>query len=442
LDKVPKNDVVNIILVVNALVWYLCFFSFLKNHSGFVGNDLVIIFGINLLATCLAAILSTRLIQKIENRTKFIVYWLAIGVLLSFLPLLIGSSFSGSLLPSVIGPPTTRPFIPTAVSFYVTALVSGAIGLHCGLGFPILAGHYSATTKSANRAKVSGLIVFFTVACFTPVILLAQSPVSTAIVLTIWALCGLLAIVFLKPPEVKINKEEPVAYKNILETRSALLYLVPWLVFSIVNSFALPALNMSFDSELIIKVTILENVLTGIFAVLFGFAADYFGRKRLLFFGFTMLGLGYATLGLFPLSIHGLFFYTFADGIAWGVFTTLFLLTIWGDIAGKRDGEKFFLVCFLPYAFSAFLPVLFEHFFVGSAINPTSVFFFISFFLFIAVTPLYLVPETLSEKDKRDNVVKNYLKKAQKKVEKNANKKHQQKHTTPVSEDSENHEKV
>jgi MFS family permease len=434
LDKVPKNDVVNVILVVNALVWYLCFFSFLKNHSGFAGNDLVIIFGINLLATCLSAILSTRIIQKIENRSKFIVYWLAIGVLLSLLPLLVESSFSGSFIPSVIGPPGPR-FVPSVVSFYATSFVSGIIGLYCGFGFPVLAGYYSATTKSVNRAKVSGLIVFFTVVCFTPVILLAQSSVLTAIVLAIWKLCCLLVVMFLRPSEVKINKEEPVTYKNILETRSALLYLVPWLVFSIVNSFALSALNISFGSELIIKVTIFENILAGIFAVVFGFAADYFGRKRLLFFGFTMLGLGYATLGLFPSSIHGLFFYTFADGIAWGIFTTLFLLTIWGDIAGKRDGEKFFLVCFLPYSLSAFLPFLFEQFIVDSAINPVSVFFFISFFLFIAVTPLYLAPETLLEKDKRVNEFENYLKKAQKKVEKDANKRQQRTSVTPSSVD-------
>ncbi|MDR2699928.1 MAG: MFS transporter [Nitrososphaerota archaeon] len=421
LANIPKNDVVNIILIVNALVWYLCFFSFLKNNLGFTGNNLVVIFGINLLATVLSAIMSTKIIQKIENRSKFIVYWIAAGMLISLLPFLTDSSFLSDLtfiIPNVVGPSLPRLFIPTGVSLYLASFISGTVGLYCGFGFPVLAGHYSATTKSTNRAKISGLIIFFTSISFIPVILFAQNPASTAIVLTIWKLVGLLAILLLKPSEVKINKEEPVSYKSILKTRSIILYLIPWLMFSIVNNFALPTLNIGFDNELIITMTILENFLAGLFAVLFGVAADYFGRKRLLFLGFTMLGLGYATLGLFPSSMNGLFFYTLVDGIAWGTFTTLFLLTIWGDIADKRDSEKFFLIGFLPYMFSTFLQVLFGQFIADSAINLTSIFFFISLFLFIAVTPLYLAPETLSEKDKRDSDLQIYLDKAQKKLKK------------------------
>jgi MFS family permease len=249
---------------------------------------------------------------------------------------------------------------------------------------------------------------------------------STTIVLVIWKLCGLLALILLKPSEAKATKKHP-SYKSILKTREIILYFIPWLMFSLVNHFALPILHIGFDSNFLAPIIMLENILAGIFAVIFGFAADYFGRKRLLFLGFTLLGFGYATLGLFP-SASGLYFYTLVDSIAWGIFTTLFILTIWGDIVGDgRNGEKFFIIGFLPYVFSAFLQVVLGELTIFSTTNLTRAFFFLSLLLFIAVTPLYLAPETLPEKDKRDKDLETYYEKAKKKVEKETSKKQRKK---------------
>lgn len=440
MDKTPKNNIIAIILLVNAIVWYLCFFSFLKNESGITGNDFITISAINLIATCFGAILSVKILQKVRSRLKFITAWTAIGIVLSLLPLLVGSSFSNFIfISNAVGPinPSTVPFVPFTSSFVTVAFISGIIGLYCGFGAPVLLGYYSTVTKSINRAKISGLVIFLTCTSFVPVILLARSPVSTAVTLAVWKLCGLLAIILLKPSETKIYKEDTISYKSILKTREIILYLIPWLMFSMVNNFAIPALNIEFGSSIITPLTMAENVIAGIFAVITGFIADRFGRKRLLFLGFTLMGFGCATLGLFPLSMSGLYFYTLVDGIAWGIFTTLFILTIWSDIAGERNAEKFFIIGILPYMFSVFLQIVFDQFMANSVIDFVSIFFFLSIFLFIAVTPLYLAPETLSKKDKRANDLRSYLVQAQKKVEKEANaKKQRKKQDTPLTDDS------
>jgi hypothetical protein len=439
LDKIPKNDVVNVVLLVNAIVWYLCFFSFLKNGSGVTGNGLVIIFGINLLATCFAAILSVRVIKKVGSRLKFITYWIVIGALLSLLPLLVSSSFFDlTLISNVIGPGPGAPISePLPVSFFTFALISGAVGLYCGFGAPVLLGYYSATTKSIHKKKISGLIILSTCLSFIPVILLSKGSVSTVVVLAIWKLCGLFVLILLKPSEAAFNKEENVSYKSILKTREIILYLIPWLMFSLVNHFAISALNIGFGSDVVAPITMIENLIAGIAAVIFGFAADYFGRKRLLFLGFTMMGFGYVTLSLFSTSLLGLYFYTLVDGIAWGIFTSLFILTIWSDIAGERNAEKFFIIGFLPYLFSTFMQIIFGQFIADSVTDLRTVFFIISLFIFIAVTPLYLAPETLSEKEKRDSELKSYLAQAQKKAEKEKSKRQQKKQDTPLSDDSE-----
>ena len=80
----------------------------------------------------------------------------------------------------------------------------------------------------------------------------------------------------------------------------------------------------------------LENIIIALVAVISGFVADKWGRKRLTIIGFVMLGIGYAVIGLSSIAhirFLGSIIYTVTDGIAWGIFYVLFLFTLWGDLA-------------------------------------------------------------------------------------------------------------
>jgi MFS family permease len=203
-------------------------------------------------------------------------------------------------------------------------------------------------------------------------------------------------------------------------------------MFSLINNFAFPILA-SLDLP---NYSLVETVLAGISAVFFGFMADYVGRKRLLLIGFALIGLGYASLGVFSASSIAQLFYTCVDGVAFGAFTTLFLLTIWGDLADKRDGEKYYLIGFIPYLLSNFIQVSFGQYVAENIFTVDkagTLFSFFSFFLFAAVLPLYLAPETLPEKAMKDRNLKSYLEKAQKLAEKEVARK--QKRETAQSEE-------
>jgi len=328
--------------------------------------------------------------------------------------------------------------------FYGTIALAGIIGTYFGFGFPVLLGYYSATTNNTNRAKISGLTIFFTYIGFYIINIIIPAAISntpplsntsntllpSAISLILWKLIGIITIALLKPTETKISNEETSSYKNILKMHPILFYLLLWLIFSIVNNFALPILHHTFgNNNIITTVSMIETILAGTLAILFGFLADRTGRKRLIFIGFVTLGLGYAVLGLLP-TTGGLYFYTIVDGIAWGIFSPLFLLTIWGDLAGKKGSEKFFVIGLLPYLLSNFLEVAFSQYIILSITGLTTIFTFICFFLFIAVIPLYLAPETLSEQEIQEIKLKNYLKKAQTKVEKETKKTQTNNNTT------------
>jgi MFS family permease len=391
-----KTAAINIILVANALVWYYCAFRFLRNINEIYAINVV---EVNLVSIILAAVLSTKIIQKIENRQRFLIYWTTIGIFLSLLPLAVQGT-----------------------SFITLMSVSAVMGAYFGFGIPVFMGYYAASTETENRARLSGVTIFIVGVMSASLGYVAgQDATATSIVLVVWRLFGLVSLISLKSPQVKINKIDKVSFKGLVKSYSVLLYFVPWLMFSLINNFAIPILNnLSLPNN-----AMAEAVLAGISALFFGFMADFIGRKRLLLIGFVFIGLGYAALGVFSqnpaLSEIASLFYTVADGVAFGAFSTLFLLTIWGDLADKRDGEKFYVIGFLPWLLSNFIQVSVGQIVTDNVFtskDATMLFSFFSFFLFAAVLPLYLAPETLPEKAMKDRNLKSYLEKAQKIAEK------------------------
>jgi hypothetical protein len=311
-----------------------------------------------------------------------------------------------------------------STSFFGFAIVALIAGWYFGLGLPILMGYYAASTESENRARISGLIILLSgVGLLLLSVIGNTNATLTSIMLLAWRLSGLLLLILLKPREINVAKSDDTTYKSAIMNNSLLLYFIPWLMFSLVNSFSIPILNSFFPQKFLNESSMLESLLAGISAVFFGFFSDFVGRKRLILFGFVLIGLGYASLGLFPGSSTGWWFYTYADGISWGAFTTILLLTIWGDLAGKRNGEKYYVIGFLPYLLSNFLQASIGQYVAATISIEATVFSFASLFLFIAVLPLVYAPETLSEKAIKDRELKKYLEKAQKLAQKENGKK-------------------
>jgi MFS family permease len=399
LGATPKVAAVAIILVANAFVWYTCAFSFLADvvtNMNFSIVESTVIFGINFLGIAASAFLGSFLINKYKRRMNFLLYWMFAGVIFSLLPIAIyNASYTGLVV------------------------LATSLGVYFGLGMPICMGYYSAATETGNRARLSGMIILLIgIGFFLLKSIGGADATLISLSLLTWRALGLIILIFLKPKEKPIDQKATLSYSSIISGKPFLLYFVPWLMFTLVNDLTFPVNQNFFPIAFVSYSTMIENLLAGIVAVISGFFADSVGRKRLTLAGFTLLGLGYATLGLFPMNSLGWWFYTTVDGIAWGVFSTIFLITVWGDLAQGKSNEKYYILGSLPYLLSNFTRVSLGSYVAATVTAPFAVFSFAAFFLFLAVLPLVYAPETLPEKKIRERKLKSYIEKAKKVKEK------------------------
>jgi MFS family permease len=251
-----------------------------------------------------------------------------------------------------------------------------------------------------------------------------ESFLIVSLVLAIWRVSGFLPLLIIKSSVQPLPSRNIIPYRDILTNRTFILYFVPWLMFLIINSLSFPINKVLFGNDLVQSSSNVESLIGGISAVIFGFFADSKGRKRLAVAGFALLGLGYGVLaftGGFTNSTPNLivwYFYTIIDGITWGSLIMIFVFALWGDIAEKRSSERIYAIAIIPYLLSAFIRISLGNY-LANVVTGGTVFSLFSFFLFIAVLPLVIAPETLSDQAIKNNDLKSYVDKAQKQVSKN-----------------------
>jgi MFS family permease len=391
----------NIALVASSFVWYYLAFDVLQNLTGTVQTtetETLIVFGANVAAIALTAVLGSFIVEKFKKREQILMLWMFAGIFISVIPAI--------LMPT------------TFVELMTISLIFGA---YFGLGMPATMGYFSASTSYENRARLGGIVfLLIAISVFILSSVAGEDIILSGIILVTIRIAGLLLFNLTGKKGMQPQKVGKTSYGHVVSGKPLLLFLVPWLVFSLVNSMTLPVMNNLLQGQDYARsFAVFESVLIAVVALVTGFLADSLGRKRLAIIGFAMLGLGFAALSFLQDS-YGWYIYTVADGVAWGIFNVLFLFTLWGDLAQDHNAEKYYVIGALPYLFSNFMNLLFAPF--ALEVQYITLFSFASFFLFIAVLPLVYAPETLPEKLMKDRDLKSYTEKALKQAQKDAGK--------------------
>jgi MFS family permease len=270
-----------------------------------------------------------------------------------------------------------------------------------------------------NRGKIGGITILFSgLGMLALGATLVNSIFVVSIILVLWRATALAIFLLSRPPEKSQQSElSKSSYKGIFSQQSFLLYFVPWVMFSLVNYLSTYIELNVLGTATFTLLTAIETGLIAVFALVGGFFIDSIGRKRVAIVGFVMIGVGYAVLGLYPLNPFSWYFNIVADGIAWGFFFVIFVVTIWGDLSHTEPSDKYYALGVLPFFISKLLELLIGEDIAGM-VSENALFSFIAFFLFLAVLPLIYAPETLPEKHMKERELKSYLEKARKEAEK------------------------
>jgi hypothetical protein len=392
-----------IFLMLNSFVWYLLtyvVFNAVLSELELPRTDELGLFITYSAGIAVMAIIGARFFPR--ARTTSLHLWLFMGTIAT---VLLTTISSGSIVTS--------------------ALVSFFFGASIGIGFPSCLSYFANSTSIENRGFVGGIIwstVGFTVLLFA-FLMSTLEPWSAIIVLTLWRLFGGIGFLLLskkfETPEI-LGAQGVPSYLELICNRQMLLYLFPWIMFSLINFAEAPLLGIVFNADVFAFLQLVEFAFVGIFAVVGGIIADIAGRKRVIIAGFVMLGIEYAALSVFSSLPFAPYLFVTLDGITWGLLFSVFLTVVWGDLGEHYEKEKYYTLGGVPFLLSTILTILIRLY--AENIPPSTAFTIASFFLFLAVIPLMYAPETLPEKTMKDRDLKSYTEKALKKAQKEAEK--------------------
>ncbi len=374
------------ILLFNTFTWF--YMTILIIDSIVENLDIASIAWIVYYIAVVSSSIAGSLLSNKVKRLNFLYFWMALGVVFSLSLAIFGDVWIFSV----------------PVSCFL-------LGVSVGLGMPSSLAYFADYTLVENRGSVSGIIFSATNLGAFPLAILLMMPNFTMNLLTlaIWRGLGLVLFLSLRPKDITKNKPgkgHQVSFSYVFNDRAFILYLIPWIMFLFIDRLVAGF----FGRELT------EAIIGSISAFIGGFFSDRVGRKRMVVFGFVLIGIAYGTVGIAPNMLLSQYIYLILDGFAAGILWVTCMLILWGDLSQSGMREKYYVIGNMPFLLTNLVPILLSPYIMLIPVNAT--FSIASFFLFVAVLPLMYAPETLPEKKIILRQLQNYAEKAKKLREK------------------------
>jgi MFS family permease len=358
-------------------------------------------------ATFYLSIIGTSILggflSKKVDRLKFLCAWTVLGAIISLLPALLIN-----------------------VNYFQVWSVSLLLGASFGLGIPSCLAYFAECTTVENRGRIGAIT--FLIANISVIFLGTLFGIfDLATVSVFFALLrGLGLIVFFLKPEKQSSSQitTSASFVSILRDRTFQLFFIVWLLFSLIDEFeSVLGINylQSWNSSLLGTMAVVEPLVATLSILIAGLLCDWIGRKKIVLSGFVALGFAYAVIGIVPDYVELWYLYFLVDGVAWGIFSIIFVLILWGDLAQSGRSEKYYALGSIPYFFSRIIPLLLPQSFVED-VPLVAAFSLAAFFLFIAVFPILYAPETLPQKKIELRRLRSFAEDAKKAKEKYENK--------------------
>lgn len=380
--------------LVNTFLWYYLTLNIIAVIAKNIGVEQVELLFAQCVGVIIGGIFGILLIKKGFNG---LLLWVFLGTFASLLPLL-------------------SPAI-TQLHFQEYCF---ALGLSFGLGLPLCLGFFARSTITERRGYAGGIILSVSIFCAAPMVSLVRlfGLQALLLLLGVWRTLGFVPLFIWG----HAARGRPV-FENTEDSTFAApkfyLYLVPWMIFNIVDGLEgllLRNFVVAMFSEHLTSLQWIGFLFLGASAFFGGHLSDLMGRKPVIILGFSMIGVAYAVISIVPYSLTAWFLFYICSGISWGFFTTIFVMVIWGDLASKGKEEAYYLIGIMPFFITAIVQKFFAAYLMF--LSETSAFSLAAVFLFLAVLPILFASETLPEKVLRERELRNYIERARRVREK------------------------
>ena len=298
-----------------------------------------------------------------------------------------------------------------ALTIELMALISFLSGVSLGSVLPSCLAFFSENTRIDERGRTAAVILFITYVlyfCLAVTIQLLSTRHALALC-ALWRFLGLVPILYLPNRILNETRVQP-SCKSILSDKTFIVYIVPWIVFLLVDATAQPLIMYSDLGEgLYYVMAQTEMLVGGVFTLLGGLLLDFIGRKKMIIWAFAVMGVGYALLSFSYRMPYVWVFYSVLDGSAWSTLTLVFTIVLWGDLSKAKGSEKYYALGLSPIFMAGVFRVLLEP--LTRNLSLENAFSFASFFLFLAVLPLAYAEESLPESVMRLREIEKYIRK-------------------------------
>jgi hypothetical protein len=260
------------------------------------------------------------------------------------------------------------------------------------VGFLIFFNYFQQITVSSERARISGVVALAVLPSYFILRSVIQNEVNDLYLIIFITLLsiGLFLFVFFRTKTNNVESKNDT--KKFFEKKVVFLYLVPWLLFSIVNVTIAKNNSTYFfehtSASFYVFLVALQSISVCFGAIIAGFVADFSGRRIALAVTLSLYGIS-AVLGGISTNPQVYSVMYFINGMSWGILFVMYIFVVWGDLANKDNCAKMYSLgvttYFLSLGIGAFIPQSFLPISISSLLTCSIAFF--------SILPIFMVPE-------------------------------------------------
>ena len=143
---------------------------------------------------------------------------------------------------------TATLFIFSPSNFLINTIIMVILGISVGAGFPSSLSFFAENTKIENRGFTGGIIWSLVGICVLGFAALYMNfdMLQMITLLSIWRFFGWVGFKSLNKNRQEIDVQKSPSYLELLTDRKILLYLFPWIMFTIINFAETPIVQELF----------------------------------------------------------------------------------------------------------------------------------------------------------------------------------------------------